>query len=466
MSQRVWLHRLQGAAATLICILLLAQPASAMKIQQITSPGGIQAWLVEEHSVPLIAMHFGFKGGTAQDPEAKAGVGHFLTSILDEGAGELSAEQFHEQMEDLAVKMAFDAGRDTFSASFQTLSANRDPAFDLLRLALTKPRFEAEAVERMRAQLLAAMAFGEKDPERVATREWFKQVYGEHPYGQPTEGTKETIAKIDRNDLETYRSRVFARDTLKITVVGDIDARTLGPLLDTVFGGLAAKAQLKLVPRAADVVGPKQKIIEMNVPQSVAHFGHAGFLRKDPDFMAAFVLNYIIGGGGFSSRLMEEVREKRGLAYGISTYLYTFDQSGLYSGSVATKNEAINTSLDVIRAELKRMADNGPTDEELTNAKSYQTGSYPLRFDTNSKIASQLLGVQMEDLGIDYVDKRNSLIEAVTLADIKRVAQRLLKPDGLVVTIVGKPTAAATEAKPPSGQPAPAEVRATPLGKS
>jgi zinc protease len=454
-------HRLASFAlrllASTLCVSLLVLPllvasghlatAHAMKIQEVKSPGGIEAWLVEEHSVPIIAMHFAFKGGSAQDAPGKEGTANFVTAMLDEGAGEFKHERFHEMMEELAIKMRFDAGKDSFSGSFETLTVNRDAGFDLLRLALNKPRFDADAIERMRTQLTASLAFGEKDPGKVAGLAWTKAAFGTHTYGRPTEGTKESLAAIQKTDLEGYRSRVFARDTLKISVVGDIDARTLGVLLDKLFGALAAKADI--VPVAAFQLAPEAKktVIEMKVPQSVAIFGHGGPLRKDPDFIGAFMLNYILGGGGFNSRLMEQVREKRGLAYSVSSYLSPYDRSGLMLGNVATKNEAIDESMDVIKAEFKRMADEGPTENELIDAKSYLTGSYPLRFDTSPKIASQLLGIQIEDLGIDYIDKRNGQIEAVSLADIRAIAKRLLKPDNLIVTIVGQPTPKVVEPK-------------------
>ena len=444
MPQRLSLSFLRLMALFLVLPLLASTgqfaTAHAMKIQEVKSPGGIEAWLVEEHSVPIIAMHFAFKGGSAQDVSGKEGTAHFLTSILDEGAGEFGHERFHEMMEELAIKMRFDAGADSFSGSFETLTVNRDAGFELLRLAVNKPRFDADAIERMRTQLMASLAFGDKDPGKVAGRAWSKTAFGTHPYGRPGDGTKESLATIQKADLERYRTSVFARDTLKVSIVGDIDAKTLGALLDKVFGELPAKADL--TPVAAFQLAPdaKKTVIEMKVPQSVAVFGHSGPLRKDPDFIGAFMLNYILGGGGFNSRLMEQVREKRGLAYSVSSYLSPYDRSGVMLGNVATKNEAIDESMDVIRAEFKRMAESGPTEKELIDAKSYLTGSYPLRFDTSPKIASQLLGIQIEDLGIDYIDKRNAQIEAVTLEDIRAIAKRWLKPDSLIVTIVGQPT--------------------------
>jgi zinc protease len=321
----------------------------------------------------------------------------------------------------------------------QTLTENKDAVFDLFRLALIEPRFDATAVERVRAQILAGLQFDENDPEAVASLAWDKLAFPDHPYGHPIKGTKDSIASITRDDLKNYVRRNFARDKLVISVVGDIDAETLGKALDHMFGALPAKAELRPVADAKPPLGPTREVIEMDVPQSVAQFGQRGVARKDPDFIPAYVLNYIIGGGGFSSRLMEEVREKRGLAYSVYSNLYPYQHGAVFVGNVATKNEAVGQSLQVIEDELRRLAANGPSEEELANAKSYLTGAYALRFESSSGIANQLLWLQIEDLGIGYVNQRNALIEAVSMDDIKRVAKRLIEADRLITTIVGKP---------------------------
>jgi len=321
----------------------------------------------------------------------------------------------------------------------QTLSENKEEVFDLVRLALTQARFDDDAVERVRAQILAGLKFDENDPGMVASLAWDRLAFHNHPYGRPIKGTKASIAAISRDDLKDYVARVFARDKLVITVVGDIDAETLGKTLDHVFGDLPGNSALAPIADANPPLGPTREIIEMDVPQSVAQFGHRGIARKDEDFIPAYVLNYIIGGGGFASRLMEEVREKRGLAYSVHSNLYPYQHGAVFVGNVATKNEAVGKSLEVIESELRRIAEQGPTPEDLESAKSYLTGSYALRFESSSSIASQLLWVQIEDLGIDYVNQRNALVEAVTLDDIKRVAKRLIEADRLITTIVGKP---------------------------
>ncbi|MEZ5908402.1 MAG: pitrilysin family protein [Hyphomicrobiaceae bacterium] len=432
-----------GAAAFVAfvaAVLVLWSPsANAMKIQTVRSPGGIEAWLVEEHKVPLLALRFAFDGGSAQDPKGRPGVSYLLTSILDEGAGKLSAARFQEKLEELAVRMRFQVTFDEFYGSFETLTSNRDAAAELLRLALNEPRFDAEALERMRKQLLASLAYAAKNPESVASQQWYAQVFKGHPYGSPIKGTPESVAAITRDDLVAFHKRVFTRQNLRIVAVGDIDAKSLGLLLDRIFGKLPAKSELVEVPEARIVAGPHQKVFEMAVPQSVARFGLQGIARKDPAFVPAFVLNHIIGGGGFGSRFMEEVREKRGLAYSVYSYLDPMRRAAIFYGGVATRNDGMAKSLEVIRAELKRIGEKGPTEKELQAAKDYLVGSFALRFDTNAKIASQLLGILTQDLGIDYVDKRNGLIQAVTIDDVRRVAKRLFAEDALIVTIVGQP---------------------------
>ncbi len=427
------------AALALLSIVTLTRPAHAMKIETVKSPGGIEAWLVSDKSVPLVALRFAFEGGSSQDPAGKDGLANFLSAMLDEGAGDLTSSAYQERLEEIAMRMSFEDGKDWFYGNVEMLTANRDKSIEMLKLALTRPRFDEDAVDRIRKQLQASLVYAARDPEKVASREWLSTAFAGHPYARHANGTAETLNTITGADLEGFRKRTLAKSNLRVVAVGDIDAPTLAKLLDDVFGALPAKADLVPVPKYTLPEKGQQRIINMPVPQSVAVFGAGGIARKDPDFIPAFVLNHIIGGGGFASKLMEEVREKRGLAYSVYSYIQPYQHAAVFSGSVATKNESIAESMSVIRAELQRMATVGPSETDLENAKKYLIGSYPLRFDTNSKIASQLLGIYQEDLGIEYVKKRNAIVEAVTLDDLRRVAKRLLKPDALLVTIVGQP---------------------------
>jgi zinc protease len=428
-----------GAVLALTALCFPVSGAEAMKIQVVKSPGGITAWLVEEHAVPLIAVRFAFEGGSAQAPLGKEGIAHFLAGMLDEGAGELGAKEFQERMEAIAMRMSFDDARDAFYGSLETLTEYRAESVAMLALALGKPRFDADAVDRVRGQLLAGLAYAARDPDRVASEQWSAMAFAGHPYGRPASGTEDSIQKMTRDDLKDYWSRTFAKDNLRVVVVGDIDAATLSGVLDTLFAQLPANAKLTEIAPTQPASAEKLKVIEMAVPQSVARFGLPAFPRKDKDFIPAFVLNTVLGGGVMSSRLWEEVREKRGLAYSVHTNIQPYKQTAVFSGGVATKNEQIAQSMDLIRAELKRIAADGPTEKELKDAKDYLTGSFALRFDSNAKIANQLLFFWQENLGPDYVDKRNAEIEAVTLADTKRAAKRLFEGQELIVTIVGKP---------------------------
>src|SRR6476469_3810422 len=432
-------------AAIALLAALAASSADAMEIKRVTSPGGIEAWLVESHANPLIAMRFAFRGGAAQD---RQGLAYFVSGMMDEGAGGLDSVAFQERLQSLATRIDFDAGRDVMLGNVQMLAANKDESFDLLRLAMSKPRFDADAIERVRGQIIAGLKFDENDPEEVASLAWDRLAFRDHPYGRPIKGTKASIAAITRDDLQGYLRRVFFFNDTATTVVGDIDAETLGRALDHVFGALPQRSELALVADVKPPLGPAREIIEMNVPQSVAQFVHRAFPRKDDDFMAAYILNYIIGGGGFSSRLMEEVREKRGLAYSVHSNLFPYQHGAVFVGNVATQNERVGQSLEVIESELRRLTEEGPSAEELAGAKSYLTGAYALRFESSSSIANQLLWIQIEDLGIDYIDRRNTLIENVSLDDIRRVAKRLIEADRLITTIVGKPVEARPKAAP------------------
>lgn len=436
------------AAFTLVlgAALLFVRPVLAIEIQRVISPGGIEAWLVEQHTIPLIAMDFAFKGGAKLDPPDAAGLANLAAGLIDEGAGDLDSQAFQKRLEEQAIKLGFQADHDAFRGSLQTLTENSDEAFRLTRLALTAPRFDAEPMGRIKAQILTGLQQAAEDPDSIASKAWFAAAFGDHPYGRPVEGEASSVEKIHAEDLRAFMARQVTRERLFVAVVGDIDAARLGQLLDAAFGDLVKTAN---APQAAVVTPADSKavVIERKIPQTIMMFGLPGLLRKDPDFIPAYVMNYILGGGGFNSRLTLEIREKRGLAYSVYTQLVPLEQSGLFMGGVATQNERANETVVLLRQELTRMRESGVSQEELDNAITYLTGSFPLRFDSNAKISGQLLGLQLEDMGIDYFDRRNDLVRAVTRDDVNRVAKRLLNADNLLLVSVGQPNGAAP-AKP------------------
>jgi zinc protease len=418
-------------------LVLAAAPARAVEIQEVTSPHGIQAWLVEDDTVPLIAMSFAFLGGAAQDPRELPGVANMLSGLLDEGAGDLDSQAFQSALDDFSIELSFDADRDSFGGSLKTLAENRDEAVRLLKLALTRPRFDPEPVERIRAQIVAGIRSDEHDPDTIAGEALAEALFPDHPYGRPVEGTLESVATITADDLRTFHGKNIARDNLKIAVVGSIDSLALGELLDEAFGSLPVKANLDLVRNVEPVTGERIDIA-MNIPQSVLYFSGNGLVRSDPDFIPAAIALRILGGGGFSSRLYSEVREKRGLAYSIGLGLRAYDHAGIVAGSTKTRADQADRVIDLVESEIARFAAEGVSDDELAVAKSYLIGSYALRFTTSTQIARQLLAIQLEELGIDYLNRRNGLISAVTLDDIDRVTQRLFDEE-LTVVRVGPP---------------------------
>jgi zinc protease len=438
-------------AFTLISCLALtglaATPSrAAAKIQHLVSPDGIEAWFVQDSTVPLIAMEYAFSGGAAQDPADKPGVANMVADLLDEGSGDLDSSKFHERLDRRAIELSFSATRDYFRGSLRMLTENRDEAFDLLRMSLTSPHFDSVDVERIRGQLLSGLRREISSPNALASRKFLAAAFGDHPYGRQAGGTLQSVPGIDVNDLKDYTRRVLAKDTLRIAVVGDVDAATLGKLLDNTFGALPAKASLTPVADVKAVEPPQRYFIPLDVPQTVVMFGGPGVKRSDPNFMAAYIVNHILGGGTLSSRLYHEVREKRGLAYSVSESLLWMDHSALFIGSTGTRGDRAAETIDAIDKEVHRMAEDGPTQKELDEAKSYLEGSQMLALDTSSKLASALLQYQLDKLGIDYIQKRNAIVEAVTLDQAKQAAKQLWG-QGLMTVIVGRaPEAAALPA--------------------
>lgn len=426
-------------AAILACALtvLAVTAARAVTIERVVSRGGIEAWLVR-NPAPMIALEFSVLGSANQDPADRPGVAHMAASLLDEGAGPYDAMVFHDRLERHAIEISFHAGHDYLRGTVRTLKENSDEAFEYLRLALTEPRFDSEAVERIRAEIISRLQRGSVSPNELASRNWWATAFPDHPYGRPVEGTLELLPHIGIDDLRSYSRRVLARNNLKIAIVGDIDPQAAGELIDHAFGKLPATAELSPVTSAVAQGLGRRIVIQLDVPQAVVNFGGPGIGRSDPDFMAAYIVNHILGGGSFSSRLYREVREKRGLAYGISDSLVWLNSTALMLGTTATRADATGKTIDIIEHEIGRLAEEGPTEEELIKAKTYLKGSFVLGLDTSPRIASQLVQMQVDKLGIDYIERRSGLIDAVTLADAKRVARRLLD-GGLLVTVVGRP---------------------------
>jgi zinc protease len=427
------------ALLSFLLLIVFALPAMAgVKVQEITSPGGIKAWLVEDHSIPFAALDLRFRGGTSLDAPGKRGAVNLMTGLLEEGAGDLDAQAYARKLEGLAASFDFGADPDTVSISAQVLTENRDQAMELLRQTLLAPRFDPAAIERVRAQVLSGLRSDAKNPNAIAGEGFRKLAYGDQPYGSDGSGTEDSVGDLTRDDLIAAHAAVFARDRMYVSVVGDVTPEALGQMLDTLLGELPATGA-PMPEKAKVTITGGTTVIPFETPQSVAIFGQPGIKRDDPDFFAAYILNTILGGGSFESRLMKEVRVKRGLTYGVYSYLVPRDLAAVYMGNVASSNDKIAEAVQVIRDVWADTQAHGVTEKELEDAKTYLTGAYPLRFDGNEQISSILVGMQMDALPIDYIATRNDKINAVTLEDVNRVAASLLKPDQLHFVVVGEP---------------------------
>jgi zinc protease len=413
--------------------------AHATEIKEVKSPGGIKAWLVEDHKLPLIAMQFAFRGGVEQDPANKQGVANLTMDLLTEGAGPYDEAAFQQQLADHSIALKFEAGRDALMGSVKTLSQDKDTAFDLLHLALTQPRFESAAIEQLRAQQLTNLRMLLGNPEWQARYALFQHIFGTHPYGERRLGSTQTLANITPADIKNFAASHLARNTLVIAVAGDISPRELGVMLDHSFGDLPKQARLASVndiswPRNAAIIQSTREGTQTNMM-----FAMPGPKRNAKDWYAAEIANYILGGGGFQSRLMQEVRDKRGLTYGINTGLSPMEHGGLIVGEASTDNPKTGQAWDVTLDTMHHFYDDGVTEKEVDAAKDYLTGALPLAMTSTDKIAGVLTDMQLEHLGRDYLNRRNDLLRQVTLDDVNQAIHHWFNPDNLTVSLVGKP---------------------------
>jgi zinc protease len=431
---------LHAAATALLSIVFLTLPAilparAEVKIQEVKSDKGVTAWLVEDPSVPIISIKFAFRGGSSQDPAGKEGLVNLMSGLFDEGAGDLDSDAFQVKLDDAGAEMSFDAGRDAFYGSMRMLADQKDEALDLLRLAIEAPRFDQEPIDRIRAQVVAGIRANASDPETIAQQKWLQALYGGHPYSRQDQGTEQSLATITADDLKTMHRKLFARDDLVVGVVGAIDPDTLKKELDKLFGDLPEKAELTPVADVELKLG--QEIdVAYDLPQTTLQFAYPGLARDNPEYFAAYLMNYVLGGGTFTSRLFEEVREKRGLAYSVTSGLVNYDHANALVISTATRADRAGETVAVIREVVKRLASQGATAEELEAAKKYVLGAYAINnLDDSGSIANALVGLQIDNLGIDYIQRRVDLINAVTLDQVRAAARKLLSAEPAVMVL-------------------------------
>ena len=431
-----------------LVMLVIVQSAEAFEIKKITSDRGIKAWLVEDHKNPLITVQISMNGGSSLDPENKDGLAYLVSGLLDEGAGLLDSKSFQSSLEENSISLSFNARTDNFSGTMSTLTETSDEAFRLLRLSLNSPRFDQDPMFRVTNQILAGLRASKENPNRIAGRLWWQLAFPKHAYGKQKKGNEETLELITQQDLKDFAKRTFAQDNLTVSVVGDITPERLSTVLDQVFGDLPLFSNINTLGDAELKNAGQTVIIERNIPQSVVIFGHKGIRRNDPDWYATTILFEILA-GGFGSRLTEEIREKRGLTYGVSAYPLPLNNAGLIIGKISTVNERVGESIDLIKGIWRRFGEEGPTDQEMRDAKDYINGSFALRFTNSSSIATVLNALQRFELGSDYISRRPSLINQITLKDLKYVAKRIFNSADLTFSVVGMPKGIVSTMKAP-----------------
>ncbi|MFN3212359.1 MAG: M16 family metallopeptidase [Henriciella sp.] len=407
-------------------------------IQQFTTPGGVSVWLVEEPSIPILSLRMAWKAGETNDPEGLEGLTNAMVYHMNEGAGELDAQAFFKGMEELNMSFSCGASNESTFCNASMLTDNADASFDMIALAFAEPRFDDGPFERFKREQEVSLQTRETNPQYLASRARAEALFPDHAYARETSAA--SLAALTQDAMRAQKDKLMVQEGMLVTAVGAISPQALAPLIDEAVAGLpetsetAETSDVVLLEPAADPV-----VIDLPQPQSLVTFAAPAMTREDPDFYTAVVLNYTFGGGGFESRLMKDLRVAKGLTYGIYTQVSSQEKIQLWSGSGQTKNESASEFISGIKENMSTMVADGMTEEELAAAKAYLTGSYPLGFDSNAKIAARMMGVRLDELPVDFFDKRNAMVEAVTLEDVNRVAVEYLNPENFTFIVVGQP---------------------------
>lgn len=409
-----------------------------LDIQNLTTDNGIEVWLVEDHSVPIVSVSFSMPGGLSADPLDKAGLSNLLSAMMDEGAGEYDAQAFQQILSENSIALHFNAGRDYFSGSFQTLTRTLDTAIELTNLSLTQLRFDDDALTRMKQAIESEIKHNIKRPGWIAARSFNGLMFEGDAYGLPGKGTLSSLAAMTQEDLHNQSQLQFNTEGMKIAIAGDVTAQQAKLIASELTKGMPNKRNFKLPKKKAKFRNTgKTFLYEYDAPQTHIVIGHEGIPVSDEDWPAVQIINYVFGGGGFDSRLMEEIREKRGLTYGVGSYLSNLKRTATIQASLSTSNKNTAEALDILKKEWVRMATTGPTDKEIQNAKDYLTGSLLLNLTSTDSIANNLNGLQKYGFDHDYINRRNQRIMDVTADQARVVAGRLLNSDELMVIMVG-----------------------------
>ncbi|MGA8057167.1 MAG: pitrilysin family protein, partial [Candidatus Binataceae bacterium] len=428
---------LRAALAAAFLVAALAAPAAALEIKRSVLSDGAVLLVSEQHQLPMVTMTIAFDAGARRDPEGKAGLASLTAASLTLGTKDLSAAQFNQKVDFMGSSIAVGAGADYAQASFTSLAKYADETLRLMAATLTEPALSDDEITRKRDERLADIKAQEEQPDYVAGVTFHKALYGNAPYGHPSEGTSESVAKLTPQDVRDFYHAQYKIGGAVIAVVGDVKADEVKAKLEKAFDALKGTVPPQAEPPAPNVPpGIHPTLVDRSVVQATIILGSGGIARSNPDYYRLQVMNYILGGGGFASRLMKIVRSKNGLAYGISSGFDAGKFPGSFTVDTQTKNKTTNEALELIIEQLRDMQEHPVSDGELASAKKYLIGSFPLKIDRQSSIASFMLQIELYGLGLDYAERYPKLIGAVTKDEIQRVAKQYLHPDALILVAV------------------------------
>ena len=436
------LHHVFVLAFTLGCIIVSLMGSTSLAADivptKFVTPNGMTVLVLEQHFLPIVEAHALIKTGSAQDPPDKAGLANLVASLLDEGTTTRSSKQLAEQIDFVGGALEAKAGEDFTTASARVLKKDVDLGFTLLADILQRPAFLKPEFERIRSQILGEMASDNDDPGHVAMKAFNQLVFHGHPYRWPLNGTEESLGKITHADVLNFYAKEYTPGQVILTVVGDVTIEQVTGLVQTHFGAWKkVSSPTRNVKNASPVEKKTIQLIEKDLTQSNVILGHGGISRTNPDFYAVTVMNYVLGAGGFSSRLMDSIRDKQGLVYGIMSHFDARLMPGSFWINFQTRTEATNQAIQSVLAEIKSIREAPVSDQELSEAKSFLMGSFPLRLDSTAKLAQVLAQVEFYGLGFEYFSQYPKWIERVTKEDVQRVAKQYLNPQRYALVVVG-----------------------------
>jgi len=423
-----------------IALGLQSQPAAAASsAKRIVTENGMTVLLQEAHSIPVVNIQVIIKAGSIRDPEDKAGLANLTAALLDEGTATRTSVQIADAIDFIGGDLSTGATDDYASASLRVLKKDLSTGLELFSDVLIHPSFPAPELERKRQEILGALIAQEDEPEEVADKAFDEIIFGPNPYHRPAEGSPQTLPAIHREDVVQFYNDFYRPNNVIMAIVGDITEAEARDRLKTYFGAWEKKpVSPPVVPPAVPLSKPVVKLVDRDLTQANIILGHLGIDRKNPDYYAINVMNYILGGGGFSSRLMKDIRDNQGLAYSIDSHFQANAYPGSFTVSLQTRNAEAQRAIDGVLSEIRKIRSEPVSDREMEETKAFLIGSFPLRMDTSAKIANFLAQVEFYDLGLDYADRYPKLIGSVKKADVLRVAQKYLDPDHFALVVVTK----------------------------